>query len=31
MHGGKVTDKSDDIVGTVFTVDLPRTAQSWVS
>jgi two-component system sensor histidine kinase/response regulator len=30
MHGGKVTGKSDEIVGTVFTVELPRTAQSWV-
>ena len=31
MHGGKVTGKTNDIAGTVFTVDLPRTAQSWVS
>jgi two-component system, sensor histidine kinase and response regulator len=30
MHGGKVVGKSDEVVGTVFTVDLPRTAQSWV-
>jgi signal transduction histidine kinase len=30
MHGGKVTAKSDEIIGTVFTVELPRTAQSWV-
>jgi len=30
MHGGKVTGKSDEIIGTVFTVELPRTAQSWV-
>jgi two-component system, sensor histidine kinase and response regulator len=31
MHGGKVTGQSDGVTGTVFTVELPRTAQSWVS
>ncbi|MEM5434102.1 hybrid sensor histidine kinase/response regulator [Paraburkholderia diazotrophica] len=30
MHGGKVTAKSDEFAGTVFSLDLPRVAQSWV-